>query len=410
MSAPKTTSGRARPHRLAEGDGVVAQVAALHPLQDQVVAGLQRQVQVRHQPRLAGDRLDQPRVGLDLVDRREPQPRQVRHAGEDRGDEVAEPRRALEVGAPARQVDAGQHHLVEAAVDQPRDLRDHGRRRHAARVAAAVGDDAEGAAVVAAGLHLHIGARPGAEPVDQRRRRPALGHDVADRDPRRRAPASRAQASGRSFSALPSTRSTSGIAAKVAGSVCAAQPVTTTPRVRVVAAQAADLLARLPHRLGGDGAAVDHHRVARRRRRRRGPSSPRSRRRSAGSRGWRRPARVTPAPARKSADSRPSKTSVVGPVIQTPSSRQSIPSSPPSSRTVTRRPVSPRRAVTTAAAQAPEPQASVTMPPRSQTRIRMVVAVDHLHELDVGALREQRIVLDARRRSPRRRPPRRPAR
>ena len=37
-----------------------------------------------------------------------------------------------------------------------------------------------------------------------------------------------AQASGRSFSALPSTRSTSGIAAKVAGSVCAAQPVTTT--------------------------------------------------------------------------------------------------------------------------------------------------------------------------------------
>ena len=49
-----------------------------------------------------------------------------------------------------------------------------------------------------------------------------------------------------------------------------------------------------------------------------------------------------------------------------------MPSSPPSSRTVTRRPVSPRRAVTTAAAQAPEPQASVIMPPRSQTRIRMV--------------------------------------
>ena len=79
-----------------------------------------------------------------------------------------------------------------------------------------------------------------------------------------------------------------------------------------------------------------------------------------------------PAPRGTPATSRPSKTSAVGPVIQTPSSRQSIPSSPPSSRTVTRRPVSPRRAVTTAAAQAPEPQASVIMPPRSQTRIRMV--------------------------------------
>ena len=41
-------------------------------------------------------------------------------------------------------------------------------------------------------------------------------------------PASRAHASGRSFSPLPSTTSTSGIAAKAAASVCAAQPVTTT--------------------------------------------------------------------------------------------------------------------------------------------------------------------------------------
>ena len=173
MSAPNTMSGPRRPHRLAEGDGVVAEVAALHPLQDHVVAGLQRQVQVRHQPRLAGDRLDEPRVGLDRVDRGEPQPRQVR--ARRRGSPATRsPSRgvALEVGAPARQVDAGQHHLVEAAVDQPADLLDHRGDRHAARVAAAVGDDAEGAAVVAAVLHLHVGARPGAEAVDQRRRGP----------------------------------------------------------------------------------------------------------------------------------------------------------------------------------------------------------------------------------------------
>ena len=116
-SAPNTISGpRARAPRRRSAMASSRQVAALHPLQDHVVAGLQRQVQVRHQPRLAGDRLDQPRVGLDRVDRGEPQPRQVRHPPQDRGDQIAEPRRAVEVGAPAGQVDAGQHHLVEAAL------------------------------------------------------------------------------------------------------------------------------------------------------------------------------------------------------------------------------------------------------------------------------------------------------
>ena len=158
--------------RLAEGDGVVTQVPALHPLQDQVVSRLQRQVQVRHQPRLAGDRLDQQRVRLDGVDGREPQPRQVRHGHQDRRHQIAEPPSALEIGAPARQVHAGQHHLVEPAAHQPRDLRDHRFRRHAARVSPAVGNDAEGAAMVTAGLHLHIGPRPCPQPVHQRRRRP----------------------------------------------------------------------------------------------------------------------------------------------------------------------------------------------------------------------------------------------
>ena len=71
-----------------------------------------------------------------------------------------------------------------------------------------------------------------------------------------------AQASGRSFSALPSTRSTSGIAAKVAGLGLRGAAGDDDPRPGVVAAQAADLLARLAHRLGGDGAAVDDDDVA----------------------------------------------------------------------------------------------------------------------------------------------------
>ena len=36
---------------------VGAAVAALHPLQDQIVAGLQRQMEMRHQPRFAADQL-----------------------------------------------------------------------------------------------------------------------------------------------------------------------------------------------------------------------------------------------------------------------------------------------------------------------------------------------------------------
>ena len=184
MSAPNTISGRAARTSCAEGDRVVAEVPPLHPLQDHVVAGLQRQVQMRHQPRLAGDRLDQPRVRLDLSRSR----RAAAAAGParprgspPRGRRAAAPRRDRRPSS-VRSTPVSTTSLKPRSTSR-RDLLDHRRRRHAARVPAPVGDDAEGAAVVAAVLHLHVGARPGAEPVDQRRRRPPLGHDVADRDP-----------------------------------------------------------------------------------------------------------------------------------------------------------------------------------------------------------------------------------
>ena len=66
---------------------------------------------------------------------------------------------ARQVGAVARDVDAGEHDLGVAGLDQPAHLRHHLAGRHRARRPAAVGDDAEGAAVVAAVLHLHVGAR-----------------------------------------------------------------------------------------------------------------------------------------------------------------------------------------------------------------------------------------------------------
>ncbi len=56
----------------------------------------------------------------------------------------------------------------------------HVARRRRARIAAAVGDDAEGAAVIAAVLHLHVGAGAFGEAVDQMRRGFAHAHDVGD--------------------------------------------------------------------------------------------------------------------------------------------------------------------------------------------------------------------------------------
>ena len=80
MSPPNATSGRSRRTSVAEGDGVGARVAALHALEDHVVAGLQRQMQMRHQPRVVGERIEQIGVGLDRVDRGQPQALELRHA------------------------------------------------------------------------------------------------------------------------------------------------------------------------------------------------------------------------------------------------------------------------------------------------------------------------------------------
>ena len=46
---------------------MVAEVPALHPLQDQVVAGLERQMEVRHDPLLLGQQREQPVVDLVLA-------------------------------------------------------------------------------------------------------------------------------------------------------------------------------------------------------------------------------------------------------------------------------------------------------------------------------------------------------
>ena len=86
-----------------------------------------------------------------------------------------------------------------------------------------------------------------------------------------------------------------------------------------------------------------------------------------------------------------------GPVISTwPSSRHSISSSPPSTTTMARRPVSPRRCAFTSAAQAPEPQAQRQAGAALPHAQPDAVGRQDLGEADIGALGEQRIVLQAR--------------
>ena len=73
-SAPIVASGRALRDRVDRRDRLRAAMAPLHPLQDQIVAGLQRQMEMRHQPRLAGDQFHQRIVDLDAVEARQAQP------------------------------------------------------------------------------------------------------------------------------------------------------------------------------------------------------------------------------------------------------------------------------------------------------------------------------------------------
>ena len=143
-------------HRL---DRVGPAVPALHPLQHHVVAGLEAHMEVRHEARLAGGELEQPVVHLDAVERGEAQARQLRDVAQDALDQLAEARRAGQVGPVAGDVDPGQHHLAEALVDQRLDPLDDQPGRHRAAVPAAIRDDAEGAAMVAAILHLDEGPR-----------------------------------------------------------------------------------------------------------------------------------------------------------------------------------------------------------------------------------------------------------
>ena len=140
-------------------------------------------MQMRHQPFVIGDYFQQIVIDLDGIDRRQPQPLQICDFAQNLPHQAAERRRAGKISAVAGEIDAGQHDLAMAARHQRAHLIDHRRRRQRARRAAAIRNDAEGAAVIAAILHRHEYPRQIArDPLKRHRRHGAHRHDIADRD------------------------------------------------------------------------------------------------------------------------------------------------------------------------------------------------------------------------------------
>ena len=283
-------------------------------------------MQMRHQPLLGGDGLHQRRVRFNRVDGRNPQTREIGHQLQDTPHQIAQTRRRGEVGTPGGQVHPGQHHLVIAAIHQTLDLVHDNTRRHRARIAPTIGDDAERTAMVTAVLHLHIGARARTKPVDQMPGSFGHGHDIVDLHALRFTHEIRRQPPpclGLHFLGIADHGVHLGHGGKCLGLGLGGAAGHDEPRIGVFATQFANLLPRLAYRLGGYGAGIDHDGTLK-------PRLPGKVFHGLGLIG------VQPAPKggefwrahsaafRNSDRITPSQTYVVGPVIQTPSSRQSM--------------------------------------------------------------------------------------
>ena len=136
-----------------------AVVEAAHAAQDAVGAGLHRHVQVRAQHRRCAPSgraaAASPRAGRSSSGEcAAAAPRSAIIST--RSASVERRRQVLPVAA---EVDAGQHHLAEAARRQPLELGEDAARLDAAAAAARERHDAEGAEEIAALLHLEEGAR-----------------------------------------------------------------------------------------------------------------------------------------------------------------------------------------------------------------------------------------------------------
>src|SRR4029450_2685001 len=131
-------------------------VPPAHALEHGVVAGLQRDVQMRRNVLGLAHCGNQGIAQMVDLDGREAQPLDARDST-DLPDEVREvvARRAVPGAA---EVDPGQDDLAVSLCSAPTDLGEHGSDGPAARSAPSLGDDTEGAREAAAILDLHEGA------------------------------------------------------------------------------------------------------------------------------------------------------------------------------------------------------------------------------------------------------------
>jgi len=139
---------------------MIARVPPLHPLEREIVAGLQRQMQMRHQPRLVRDRIKQRLVGLDGIDGRQPKPVEFGYQLQDLLDQTAERQCSGQIAAIGSNIDARQHDFAVSALNERTDLCHHLAGRNRTGRTASEGNDTECTAMIAAILNLDVGAGP----------------------------------------------------------------------------------------------------------------------------------------------------------------------------------------------------------------------------------------------------------
>jgi hypothetical protein len=154
-----------------------------------------------------------------------------------------------------------QHHLARPVLDERADLIDRRSHGNRARVAAAIGDNAEGAAVVAAVLDLHEGAGAAAQAVDAVKRRLPNREDVVDGDRLAAVDAQPAPGLGLHLGGVADHLRDAGQAGEALGLDLRGAAGHDDASLRVLARELADRLPGLTRRLRGDGAGVDDDEV-----------------------------------------------------------------------------------------------------------------------------------------------------
>src|SRR6185312_17144182 len=235
-------------------------------------------------------------------------------------------------------------------------------------IAAAERDDAEGAAMVAAVLHLHEAARVAGEGVDVRCAHRACAHDVGHGD------AIIARPYGAIELILVAEHAVDlGHGGELRAVLLRGAAGDDNASIRLLALEPADRLPRLAHRFAGHRAGVDEHRIGNARGCGRAPHRFRFHDVETAAEGDDIDAHGAGAFSNNCGLNVPLNSNATGPVISTWSSlaRHSMVSSPPGSVTCTLRSVRLKRAAATAVAQAAEPQARVKPAPRSHVRMTM---------------------------------------